>query len=77
MKIPLLIRLLAIPIKIIRSKENIAEGKIEKFKFVKSDKNKFSYNQQTVTFEDGYDCIWRHIKNDWFKQIGKWPEQTC
>lgn len=77
--VPLIIKVMAIPIKIIPTKDepNLAIGEIKKFKFVESQRNQHKYGQQVTDSEDGYGGIWIHIKNDWFKQIGKWPERTC
>ncbi len=67
------------PIEILKSEGNIANGHIEKFQFTEGCRNQHKYNHQVVTCEDGYSGIWRHIADDWFKQIGKWPEGpwTC
>lgn len=77
--VPLLITLMALPIKVLETKNepNLATGEITKFKFVESQRNKQEYGKQLVGSEKGYDRIWIHIKNDWFKEIGKYPERTC
>ena len=74
--IPVHIRLLGLPIKILKWDDdvNLSKGEIKKFNFTESCKNKFSYNQQCLSFEDGYEWIWRHIKDDYFKCIGKSKE---
>lgn len=76
---PLYIVLLAklIPVFKDGNEENLAKGEIEKFNYVESCKNKHKFNDQVVGLRYGYDMIWRHISDDWFKVVGKWPERTC
>lgn len=67
-------------IKVLDSEGNVAKGEIEKFNFCESDRNKpRPFNQQLVGTERGYHWIWRYIADDYFKVVGKWPEDpwTC
>ena len=77
--IPLYIQILSKLIRILPSvdEQNLSNGEIRKFHFVKDQKNQIGFNDQVVGNKDGYDMIWRHISNDYFKCIGKWPERTC
>lgn len=75
--IPLYIRILAKFIPLLKWDINLAVGEIRKFNFVKSQKNKHSFNEQVIGFEEDFDLIWRHIANDWFKNIGKSPSRSC
>lgn len=75
--IPFYVKLLGKTIPILNTEGNLATGEITKFKFVQSCKNQFGFNKQVVGLEDGYDMIWRHISDDYFKCIGKWPERSC
>lgn len=76
---PLYVRILAklIPVLVWDDETNLAQGEIEKFNFVESCRNKHKFNDQVVGSKGGYDYIWRHISDDWFKVIGKSPERTC
>jgi len=76
---PRYVKILAklIPISKWENEENLAKGEIVKFNFVESCKNKYGFNKQVLSSEDGYDLIWRHISDDWFKLIAKSPEARC
>lgn len=78
---PVDIKILAKGIKVLEWRGNLAKGELKKFKFTESCKNKHEYNDQVVGMEsengDDYDCIWRHVKNDWFKLVGKSTSRTC
>ena len=65
-----IIFVLSLPIKVLDCENNLATGEIKKFNFIESQKNKFKYNEQIVLCND-YDEIWRHISDDYFKQVGK------
>jgi hypothetical protein len=71
--IPLDVKVLAALIPVLKweNEENLAKGEIEKFNFIESCKNQFKFNQQVVGSKGGYDYIWRHIKDDYFKVIAK------
>lgn len=79
--IPLYVRILAKLIPVLKyeknEEENLSKGEIKKFNFTEGSKNKYGFNKQVLSFEDGYDWIWRHISDDYFKCIGKWPERSC
>lgn len=79
--IPIYIQLLAKLIPILKydstEEKNLSQGEIKKFNFIESCRNKYGFNKQVLSFEDGYDWIWRHISDDYFKCIGKWHERTC
>lgn len=75
--IPNYIAFLSLTIPVLKTEGNLAVGKIEKFNFIESCKGNKKFNQQVVDSRDGYDLIWRHIHNDYFKMVGKWPERTC
>ena len=76
---PLYVRILAklIPVSVWDDEQNLAKGEIVKFNFVESQRNTHKFNDQVVGSEDGFDMIWRHVSDDWFKVIGKSPERTC
>jgi hypothetical protein len=78
-KPPLYVRVLAkfIPVFVWPEDPNLAKGEIVKFNYVKSCRGKHKFNDQVVGSEDGYDMIWRHIADDWFKVVGKSHERTC
>ena len=77
--IPIHIKLLAklIPVLKWKDMQNLAKGEIEKINFVKGCRGGKTFNQQFVGNVDGYDIIWRHIANDYFKIVGKSPEARC
>jgi hypothetical protein len=76
---PLYVRWLAksIPVCVWDDEQNLAQGELEKFNFVESQKNTHKFNDQVVGCKGGFDMIWRHVADDWFKVIGKSPERTC
>lgn len=80
-KIPIYVRLLAKLIPVLKyeegEEENLAKGEIEKFNFIEGSRNKHKFNEQVVGSSGGHDKIWRHVSDDWFKLVGKWPERTC
>ena len=57
--------------------ENLARGELEKFNFVESQRNTHKFNDQVVGCKGGFDYIWRHVADDWFKVIAKTPERSC
>lgn len=57
--------------------ENLAKGEIVKFNYSERNRNQHKFNAQVVGCKDGYDMIWRHISDDWFKVVGKSPERSC
>jgi hypothetical protein len=69
--VPFLIRLKGIPIKILKSEGNLAKGEIVKFNFIEGQKNTHKFKDR-VTTSSGFDGIWEHISQDWFKLIGKY-----
>ncbi len=75
--IPTYIAFLSLTIPVLKTEGNLAKGEIEKFNLVESCKNKRKFNEQVVGSRGGYDLIWRHISNDYFKLVGKWPEDHC
>lgn len=77
--IPLYVRILARLIPVLKTEGNVSKGEIVKFNFTVSSRNKHSFGDQVVGCEQGFDFIWRHISDDYFKVIGKWPESpfTC
>jgi hypothetical protein len=77
--IPLHVQALAKLIPVLKwdDEENLAKGEIVKFKYVESQRNQHKFNDQVVGSEGGYDMIYRHISDDWFKVIGKSPERSC
>lgn len=75
--VPTLIQIMAVPLGILEVEDNEAKGEITKFKLVDSQKNAKAYGEQVVGSAGGYDRIYRHIYNDWFKEVGKWPEKSC
>lgn len=77
--IPLYVRILARLFPVSKTDGNVATGEIKKFNFVSSCKNTHHFGQQVVGCEDGFDYIARHISDDYFKIVGKWPESpfTC
>lgn len=72
--IPVYVKILARLIPVLKTEGNISTGEIKKFNFVNSCKNKYSFGQQIVGCEDGFDYIASHISDDYFKIVGKWPE---
>jgi hypothetical protein len=78
-KIPLYVRILAklIPILEWDDGTNLSTGEIRKFNFIESQKNQHKFGSQVSSSGDGYDYIWRHISDDYFKCIGKSVERTC
>lgn len=62
--VPIGIQIMATPISILESEGNEATGEITKFKFTESCRNQHKFNDQVVGCTDGYDRIYRHIKND-------------
>lgn len=74
--IPLYVKILSKLIPILKTEGNLSKGEIKKFNFVEGQRNQYGFNKQVISFEDSYDWIWRHISDDYFKCIGKWPEYT-
>lgn len=72
--IPVYVKILAKLLPILKSEGNISTGEIVKFNFTQSQKNTHSFGKQVVGSEGGFEYIARHISNDWFKIVGKWPE---
>lgn len=77
--IPLHVKALAKLIPVLKWDDgtNLANGEIEKFEYVESQRNQHKFNDQVVGSRDGFDFIWRHISDDWFKVVGKSHERTC
>lgn len=74
--IPLYVQILGKLIPILKTEGNLSKGEITKFHFVESQKNQYGFGKQVVGSEDGYDFIYRHISDDYFKCIGKVPENN-
>jgi hypothetical protein len=61
---------------------NLAKGEIEKFSYVESQKltHKVGDRVNRTMWDDKkneFGTIWVCLGNDYFKQIGRWPERNC